>query len=353
LGVVGVSGGADSVALLRALRACDVPLAVAHVNHKLRGSDSDADEAFVRDLCAALGVECHVKAVDVAALAAGDNLEATARRVRYDFFAEVARATGAQWIATAHTADDQAETVLHRIVRGTGLQGLRGIAAERQPTPPAEEPNPPAPFPKTEGGAHAPNLPRAGLLSGSATAEPPPSLLGKGAGGLGSSLYRPLLAASRADVLAYLASINQSHREDGSNADTRFTRNRIRHELLPLLKSFNPDIVSALARLAEHATEAHEVITASATDLLAKAERPKAGATIVLDAATLCAAPRGVLRAALRVLWEREGWPMSAMTFDSWERAVEVADGNAPACDFPAGVSMRHAGRVVQLVRRE
>jgi tRNA(Ile)-lysidine synthase len=126
--VVAVSGGADSVALLRALRACGVPPTVAHVNHKLRGGDSDADEAFVRELCDSLGVPCVVKAADVAALATGANLEATARRVRYDFFAEVATEAGAAWVATAHTADDQAETVLHRLMRGTGLQGLRGIA---------------------------------------------------------------------------------------------------------------------------------------------------------------------------------------------------------------------------------
>jgi len=344
-GVVGVSGGADSVALLRALRACDVPLTVAHVNHKLRGSDSDADEAFVRALCASLGVECRVTAVDVSALAAGDNLEATARRVRYDFFAEVAREVGAHWIATAHTADDQAETVLHRLIRGTGLQGLRGIAAERQPTPPAPVPE--------ERGEQSREASCAPLDASEAPTSFSPLPSGTGAGGVGCLLLRPLLAAARADVLAYLASINQPYREDASNTDTRFTRNRIRHELLPLLKSFNPDIVSALARLAEHATEAHEVVTLAATDLLARAERPRAGATVVLDAATLCAAPRGALRAALRVLWEREGWPMSAMNFDSWERAVEVADGNAPACDFPAGVSMRHAGRVVQVGRRE
>ena len=142
------------------------------------------------------------------------------------------------------------------------------------------------------------------------------------------------------------------HREDASNADTRFTRNRIRHELLPLLRTFNPDVVSALAHLAEHATEAHEAISLAATDLLAKAERPRAGTTIILDAATLLAAPRAMLRAALRLLWEREGWPMSDMTFDAWDRAVEVACRNAPACDFPGGVIMRHTGRVVQLSQR-
>ena len=125
-GVVAVSGGADSVALLRALHTCHAALTVAHVNHQLRGEESDADEAFVRDLCAALGVECRVRSVDVTALAAGDNLESTARRVRYEFFTEVANEVGAAWVATAHTADDQAETVLHRLIRGTGLQGLGG-----------------------------------------------------------------------------------------------------------------------------------------------------------------------------------------------------------------------------------
>ena len=333
-GVVAVSGGADSVALLRAL--CAVPLkglVVAHVNHRLRGADSDADEAFVRELCTALGAECRVKSADVAALAAGDNLESTARRVRYEFFAAVAKEIGAAWIATAHTADDQAETVLHRLIRGTGLQGLRGIArskwavgsgqwAETERTEDREQ--------KTEGGsaatAHRP-LPTAHLL-------------------------RPLLALTRADVLAHLAAIGQAHREDASNADTRFTRNRIRHEVLPLLKTFNPDIVSALAHLAEHAHEAHEVVTSAAAELLSKAERPRAANTIVLDAATL-GSSRCLIRALLRLVWEREGWPMDDMTFDAWERAVEIALRNVGAWDFPGGVTVRHAGRVVQITRRE
>jgi tRNA(Ile)-lysidine synthase len=111
-------------------------------------------------------------------------------------------------------------------------------------------------------------------------------------------------------------------------------------------------VVSALAHLAEHAAEAHAVIVGAAAELLAKAERPRAGNTIILDAAVLLAAPRAVLRAALRLVWEHEGWPMGEMTFDAWDRAVEVAGGNTGACDFPGGVGMRHAGRVVQLTRR-
>ena len=297
MGVVAVSGGADSVALLRALHTCHAALTVAHVNHQLRGEESDADEAFTRDLCVQLGVACRVRSADVTALAAGDNLESTARRVRYEFFAEVANEVGASWVATAHTADDQAETVLHRLIRGTGLQGLRGIALARE------------------------------------------------------HVVRPLLAVTRADVIAHLAALNQPYRVDSTNADLKFTRNRIRHELLPLLRTFNPDVVSALTHLADHANEAHEVIVAAAAELLAKAERPRAAHVIVLDALAL-GTSRCLIRAALRLLWEREGWPMADMTFDAWERAVEVACRNAGACDFPGGLTMRHSGRVVQLSQR-
>jgi tRNA(Ile)-lysidine synthase len=166
-------------------------------------------------------------------------------------------------------------------------------------------------------------------------------------------IVRPLLGVTRADVLAHLAALGQAYREDASNADPRFTRNRIRHELLPLLRTFNPDVVAALGHLAEHAADAHEVITAAALDLLARVERPRAGGTLVLDAAALAAAPRALVRAALRLVWERENWPAGDMTFDAWGRAVEVAARAAGACDFPGGVSVRHAGRVVQLARRE
>jgi tRNA(Ile)-lysidine synthase len=327
--VVAVSGGADSVALLRALHACAGPLTVAHVNHKLRGAESDADEAFVRELCATLGAPCRVRAVDVAALAAGSNLESTARRVRYEFFAEVAAEVGAAWIATGHTADDQAETVLHRLVRGTGLQGLRGIAPVRGQ--------------RTEDrGQNERQAGCSGLISDLC---PLSSVL--------CPLIRPLLTVTRAEVLEYLAALNQPFREDSSNADPRFTRNRIRHELLPLLKTFNPDVVSALAHLAAHANEAHEVITAFAAEVLAKAERPRAGNTVILDVATLLASSRAAVRAVLRLIWEREGWPTSEMDFDAWDRAVEVARRDVGACDFPGGVTMRHAGRVVQLARKE
>jgi len=157
---------------------------------------------------------------------------------------------------------------------------------------------------------------------------------------------------TRAEIVAYLAALNQPFRDDSSNADPRFTRNRIRHELLPLLKTFNPDVVSALAHLAEHASDAHEVIAMVAAEILAKSERPRAGNAVILDVVAL-GTSRAVIRAVLRRIWERECWPMSEMDFDAWDRAVEVACGETAACDFPGGISMRHAGRVVQIGLRE
>ena len=182
-----------------------------------------------------------------------------------------------------------------------------------------------------------------------AEAESPPTVLCP----LSSvALIRPLLTLTRADILEYLAELGQPYRDDSSNADPRFTRNRIRHELLPLLRTFNPDVVTALARLAEHASEAHAIITEYAAAVLARAERPRAGDTIILDVADLGPSV-AVIRAVLRLVWEREGWPLDQMDADAWDRACEVARREVAAWDFPGGVTMRHAGRVVQLGPRK
>jgi len=237
-----------------------------------------------------------------AAAETGENLEATARRVRYDSLRYMSDALDDAWVATGHTADDQVETVLHRLVRGTGLQGLRGIAAVRR-------------FPSP-------------------------------------LLVRPLLTVTRAEVLDYLAELNQTFRTDSSNADPRFTRNRIRAELLPLLRTFNPEVVSVLGRLAEQAGEAFAMLEQDAAALLAEAELPRAAEMLILDAAKLTAAHPYRVRETLRMLWQREGWPTDGMTFDHWNRLVAVTRGERPAADFPGGVIVRRAGRVVQLGRR-
>jgi tRNA(Ile)-lysidine synthase len=301
--VVAVSGGPDSVALLRA--ACEVrgagPIIAAHLNHQLRGQESDADEVFVRELCGRLSLErrCHRIDVRAAAEAAGDNLEGAARRLRYEWLTNVAAEAGAAWVATGHTADDQAETVLHRLLRGAGLKGLRGIAARRP-------------------------------LSG------------------GVMLLRPLLATTRAEVMAYLHEIGQPYCLDRTNADPTFTRNRIRQRLLPLLADeYNPAIVACLGRLAEQAEEAYAAEESEARALLAAAELPRAGAVLVFDPARLGAASRPRVREMFRLVWEREGWPVGSMGFDAWEQVTAVARGEATAADLPGGVRVVRRGRVV------
>ena len=261
-GVVAVSGGADSVALLAALREAGGAdrLTVAHLNHALRGPASDADAAFVVSLSAALGVAHRIETIDVAALAAGRNLEATARRVRYDFLARVAGEVGAAWVATGHTLDDQAETVLHRLIRGTGVGGLRGIAAVRELVP-------------------------------------------------GIALVRPMLGVGRADVVEHLCAAGLAWREDESNRDPAFTRNRIRHELLPLLRTFNPAVADVLGRLAEQAGERAAEEESAAAALLA-GEIPAGPGERAFPALAFASASACAVRSALRLLWRaRAGRP--------------------------------------------
>jgi len=285
-GLVAVSGGADSVAMLRAFAELGMPATVGHVNHQLRGAESDGDEAFVIELAAQLNLHCLTKRV---VLPAG-NLENAARTIRYETLTEFAVQSQCQWIATAHTADDQAETILHRLIRGTGLTGLRGIAEVR------------------------------GLIT------------------------RPLLNVSRAEVLEYLQHLNQPFRTDSSNADLGFTRNRIRAELVPLLKTFNPQIVDVLGRVAEQAHEAVERLDSQADQLLAAAELPRAGNVLVFDVNVLSLAPPAVVRDLFRRVWQRESWAVDGMTHAHWHRVAALTVG-----DYPAGVTLKRVGRVVQL----
>jgi tRNA(Ile)-lysidine synthase len=165
-------------------------------------------------------------------------------------------------------------------------------------------------------------------------------------------LVRPLLRAKRAQVLDFLHGLGQDFREDASNADLRFTRNRIRHELLPhLAERYNPAVSLALCRLAEQAAEVQCREESAARALLAEAELPRAGETVVLDRGQLDAAPRHLVREAFRLLWEREGWPTGKAGFEAWERAARVAAGAEVAVDLPGGVRVRRQGRAVQVVR--
>ncbi|MEO2090094.1 MAG: ATP-binding protein, partial [Gemmataceae bacterium] len=168
----------------------------------------------------------------------------------------------------------------------------------------------------------------------------------------GAGILRPLLTLPRADLLAYLHSLPQPFRTDSSNADPRFTRNRIRADLLPLLRTFNPGIVDVLGRLSVQAEELFADLEAETAQLLADVELPRAGDMLILDVAKLEAVGEAKVRRILRTLWDREGWPTNAMTFDHWKRAAAVALGHHPPADFPDGVHVRRIERVVQLLRK-
>ena len=208
--LVALSGGPDSMALVHGLlqlcrsgRLGQCTVCLAHLNHCLRGEESDEDEAFVRDYAGQLKLPLTVERIDVgqAVRDGGGSIETEARRQRYGFLERAARQNGCQKIAFGHHADDNVETILHRLLRGTGLKGLAGIPAVRS---------------------------------------------------LGDlQIVRPLLQSSREDIMAFLRDNKVPYRHDASNDAAVHTRNRLRHELLPLLRGqYNPRIDQALLRLA-------------------------------------------------------------------------------------------------------
>ena len=256
--VLAVSGGADSLCLADAVLAIahehNLKPIVAHLNHQIRGADAEADAIFVRQFAVDRGVSCEVGQVDVPALAQQMtvSLEVAARMARYDFLAKVADAAPADLVVTAHHADDQAETVLLRLIRGTGLSGLRGMQLRSPLT-------------------GAPHI----------------------------TLLRPLLRLARRDIEQYCVDRALTPRHDASNDDPTHTRNRIRHELLPLLAQFNPGIRAVLARLADTATTDVEIIE-FATRQVYEVLTQVTAQGIQFDRARWIAAPTGLRRATLR-----------------------------------------------------
>ena len=208
--VAAVSGGPDSVALLDILRQLSsngrIRLAACHLNHQLRGAEADGDERFVEELCASMGVPLEVGRRDVAALARdkGLSVETAAREARYEFFDSAVRKHKARCVATAHTMSDEAETVIQRLIEGAGPEGLTGIPVKRP--------------------------------------------LGKWTD---VAVVRPLLFATRGRIMEYLSARGLSSRTDSTNLEPLYLRNRIRLEVLPKLREFNPSIEEALARVAE------------------------------------------------------------------------------------------------------
>jgi len=308
--VVGVSGGADSTALLLGLVASAPPggrIVVAHAEHDLRAAAAD-DRAFVTALAARLGVEFAATRVEVrAAAAGGEGLEARARRLRYRFFETVARDRAARHVLVAHTAADQAETILHRILRGTGPAGLAGMAAARQ--------------------------------------------LCDGVG-----LLRPLLRVPREDVRAFLAAAAEAWREDESNADVRFARNFIRHEILSRCAAGPyPAAPAALVRLGRQAGRLAAALRSAAEHLLEAHARRRADGAIEVRGGPLAGLDPHLVAEMFAVLWEREGWPRRDMTAAHYERLAGLLhpteDDAGRSADFPGGVRVDPRGGCVALLR--
>ena len=205
--LIALSGGADSVALLLMMLEQDKVTAAAHCNFHLRGAESDRDEQFVRQLCAERGVQLYVTHFDTQAEAqrTGESIEMAARRLRYDWFDELCRTHHIDQVAVAHHRDDNAETVLLNLIRGTGLRGLCGMAAHRD------------------------------------------------------GIVRPLLQMSRQQILDYLAKQGQSYVTDSTNSDTHYRRNKIRHEVLPLLRTMNGRIDTTLNDMAQRLEEVEQI----------------------------------------------------------------------------------------------
>lgn len=299
--LVAVSGGPDSVALLCGLTACRREGAgsviAAHFNHALRGPDSDDDQAFVEDLCRRLGLQC-ITARASATLTG--QAESSLRDARYQFLLAAAENAGARYLATAHTANDQAETILHRIFRGTGLAGLAGI-------------------------------PRFRRLSHAV------------------SLVRPMLSIRREEVLAYLRRRNQPYREDASNYCRQYTRNRLRHDLLPTLQThYNEEVVDAILRLGQLAADAQQVI-ADQVDAMMERLVTRHGAEIRVDRAKLSAYRPHLTRELMIGIWQQQGWPQQAMGFEHWHQLGEMVretdpDRVASSTTLPGSVEVRRCG---------
>ncbi len=265
--VVGVSGGADSVCLLHILARwrskLDIKLHAAHLNHQLRGVESEADAKYVAALAGKLDIPATISRRDVAAYKAERNcsMEEAARELRYDFLAKVADDIGANRVAIGHTRDDQVETILMHILRGTGTSGLRGL-------------EPCSPFPFCHSESKAKNL----------------ELV----------VIRPLLNVTREETLNYCQERQIEPRIDSSNLSLSFFRNRLRLELLPLLREYNPSVDQALLRLAEIAGSDISYLEQQAFQLWDEVARQEDDA-IYLDKGKIAALPIALQRQLLRL----------------------------------------------------
>ncbi len=310
---VGVSGGADSVALLRALAArraeLGLVLHVAHLHHGLRGDEADADRAFVQSIAEEHSLPFHEKQVDTAREAErnAESIEEAARRLRYAWFRQLMAQAGLDAVATAHTLDDQAETVLAKFLRGAWTEGLGGI-------------HPVVEFPE-------------------------------------GRILRPLLVARRGEVLGYLQGLGQLWREDSSNLDTTFTRNRLRHEVLPLLAGFNPRLREHLAQMSVLARDEeawwHAELARVAPQIVLSGRPVRgggraAGEGFAIDAPRLASLPPALQRRVLRFAAEQFGASLDFVATEEL-RTLALSGRAGQKLEFPRGLRAERTAREVRM----
>lgn len=296
-----VSGGIDSMVLLHLLirlrERVGLRLVVVHVHHGLRGRSAEQDAACVRSAAAAAGIPCHVERLRPAERARGTSVQEWGRAGRYACLEAVRCAEGAGWIVTAHTRDDQAETLLLNLLRGTGPRGLAGIPEVRGP------------------------------------------------------IIRPLLAVSRGQIESYAVRWSVPHREDPSNATDVYRRNRIRHALLPLLaREYNPRVADALADLASQIREDLAVLDGAARRLASRAIRER-GEAVGLDVPTLARAEPALGRRLFITAFRRVAGDTAGLTRRHLAGLLGLVSGGGEV-RLPGGVSATRAQQTVWMARR-
>lgn len=314
---VAVSGGADSVALLRALHAeasdRGLVLHVAHLHHGLRGGEADADLSFVRDLASRLNLPFHHHRVDTAAESAAapgkaaETIEEAARRLRYGWLRSLMADGLVDAVATAHTRDDQAETVLAKLLRGAWTEGISGIHPIVECAP--------------------------------------------------GRILRPLLAASRPEIETYLRALGQSWRDDSTNRHLTYTRNRIRHELLPQLDTWNPQVREHLVQMAELARGEQDYwasqIPQIASSLLLPGRPVRGGGRaaaedVALDLQRLLSLPIAVQRRVIRYAAGRLGIAPD-FTATQAMRNLALTGRAGQKCECAAGLRAERTHRELRL----
>ena len=295
--LVAVSGGSDSTALLDALARWKGNLCVAHLNHQLRGAESNADEAFVCSLAQALEIKIITERNEVSAAAEGKNLEAVARQIRYDFLLRAAQSSQSRFIFTGHSRDDQVETLLMRLLRGTGAAGLHGIHQSRN-------------------------------LSDEIT------------------LVRPMLNIPHTEILAHCEHYKLEFRNDSSNHLLDFTRNRIRHELIPQLNKYNPLFGETFVHTAEQISADDDYLNGEVEKIL-----PTLLNENTLLIAPLIALPTALRRRAIRAWIKKNRGDLRRIGFvhlTSIEALALGGEGNTYV-ELPDGWRILRSGKVLKL----